>query len=263
MKFLEFPGIQWLGLHASSVRSSGTRNISVQGAKILQAVECSHPSTHPPPKKTSRKEFWNCCKWLVLKSQVWLVYTQSAKNGWCQFVREDSPPPGKLPTGGVAWLILTPVTLPATFSSVLLYWKKLLPCTISSLPSTQELCYMMVSSFKGSLSGNHWKAAQVKGEFSKFQKLWIAALLFNSSVTLKNVTNTKEKDMETHSSILSWKSHGQRSLVGYNHWSQVRNYWTNLAFAQAYVLIFSNMGKITVVFHRTTVWINESILQEA
>ena len=129
-----------------------------------------------------------------------------------------SPPPVKLPTGGVAWLILTPVTLPATFSSVLIYWKKPLPCTISSLPSTQELFSLTVSSVKGSLSGNHWKAAQVKGEFSKFQKLWIAALLFNSSVTLKSVTNTKEKDMETHSSILSWKSHGQRSPVGYSPW---------------------------------------------
>ena len=27
-----------------------------------------------------------------------------------------------------------------------------------------------------------------------------------------------EKDMATHSSILAWKSHGQRSLVGYSPW---------------------------------------------
>ena len=27
-----------------------------------------------------------------------------------------------------------------------------------------------------------------------------------------------EEEMATHSSILPWKSHGQRSLVGYNPW---------------------------------------------
>ena len=27
-----------------------------------------------------------------------------------------------------------------------------------------------------------------------------------------------EKEMATHSSILAWKSHGQRSLVGYSQW---------------------------------------------
>ena len=27
-----------------------------------------------------------------------------------------------------------------------------------------------------------------------------------------------EKDMTTHSSILAWKSHGQRSLAGYSSW---------------------------------------------
>ena len=141
------------------------------------------------------------------------IYTQSAKNCWCQYLGEDSSPE-KLPTCGVDWLILTPVTLLPTFSSVLLYW------TIHSLHNIFTACNtgavsVMVSSFKVSLSGNHWKTAQVKGEFSKIQNLWIAALLFNSSVTLKNVTNTKEKDMATHSSILSWKSHGQRSLMGY------------------------------------------------
>jgi len=28
-----------------------------------------------------------------------------------------------------------------------------------------------------------------------------------------------EKEMATHSSILAWKSHGQRSLAGYSPWS--------------------------------------------
>ena len=175
---------------------------------------------------------------------------------------EDSPPPGKLPTWGAEWLILTPVTLPATFSSVLLYW------TIHPLHNIFTACNtgavsVMVSSFKVSLSGNHWKTAQVKGEFSKFQNLWIAALLFNSRVTLKNVTNTKEKEMATHSSILSWKSHGQRSLVGYSPWVTSQKPLDQLSMGagmHAVLIFFSNMGKTTVVFHRTTVWINESIL---
>ena len=30
--------------------------------------------------------------------------------------------------------------------------------------------------------------------------------------------NPLEKEMATHSSILAWKSHGQRRLVGYSPW---------------------------------------------
>ena len=29
-----------------------------------------------------------------------------------------------------------------------------------------------------------------------------------------------EKEMATHPSILAWKSHGQRSLVGYSPWGR-------------------------------------------
>ena len=31
--------------------------------------------------------------------------------------------------------------------------------------------------------------------------------------------DTLEMEMATHSSILAWKSHGQRSLAGYRSWS--------------------------------------------
>ena len=31
-----------------------------------------------------------------------------------------------------------------------------------------------------------------------------------------------EKEMTTHSRILAWESHGQRSLVGYSHWGHLR-----------------------------------------
>ena len=43
--------------------------------------------------------------------------------------------------------------------------------------------------------------------------------------------------------------------------------WLNQLSMQAgmhsILIFFSNIGKITVVFHRNTIWINESILQEA
>ena len=32
--------------------------------------------------------------------------------------------------------------------------------------------------------------------------------------------NPLEKEMATHSSILAWKSHGQRNLVGYSPWGR-------------------------------------------
>ena len=64
-----------------------------------------------------------------------------------------------------------------------------------------------------------------------------AVLLLNSSVTLQNITNTKEMDMATPSSILSWKSHGQRSLVGYCPWvTGAGHLCTNLACTQARML---------------------------
>ena len=34
--------------------------------------------------------------------------------------------------------------------------------------------------------------------------------------------DTLEEEMATHSSILAWKSHGQRSLVGYSPWGHKR-----------------------------------------
>ena len=116
-----------------------------------------------------------------------------------------------------------------------------LPYTISSLPPTQELCSVMVSGFKISLSGNHWKRATSERRVLEVSKPLNAALLFNSSVTLKNITNTKEMDMATPSSILSWQSHAQRSLVGYSPWvTGAGPVWTNLACMQACILSWSS-----------------------
>ena len=43
------------------------------------------------------------------------------------------------------------------------------------------------------------------------------------------LVNTEE-GTATHSRILSWESHGQRSLVGYSPWGcRVRHNWSNLA----------------------------------
>ena len=41
-----------------------------------------------------------------------------------------------------------------------------------------------------------------------------------------------EKEMTTHSSILAWESHGQRSLMGYSPWGRrVRHDWATNTFA--------------------------------
>ena len=37
-----------------------------------------------------------------------------------------------------------------------------------------------------------------------------------------------EKEMATHSSILAWEIHGQRSLVGYSSWSHKKSDATEL-----------------------------------
>ena len=39
-----------------------------------------------------------------------------------------------------------------------------------------------------------------------------------------------EKEMATHSSILAWKSHGQRSLVGYSPWGLKESYMTEVTY---------------------------------
>ena len=40
--------------------------------------------------------------------------------------------------------------------------------------------------------------------------------------------DTLEKEMATHSSILAWEIHGQRSLVGYSPWSHKKSDATEL-----------------------------------
>ena len=120
------------------------------------------PSTQ---KKQVERSLWNGGRWVVLKPQVWLVYTQSTENGWCQYVG------GGLPSSREAANMWCWVAEPDSCysSSRLLLGPALLnnplPYTTFSLPPTQELCSVMVSGFKVSLSGNHWKRAQVKGEF--------------------------------------------------------------------------------------------------
>ena len=45
-----------------------------------------------------------------------------------------------------------------------------------------------------------------------------------------------EKEMATHSSILAWKFHGQRILVGYRPWSRKESDMTDRLFFFFYVL---------------------------
>ncbi|XP_043746874.1 interferon omega-1-like [Cervus elaphus] len=58
-----------------------------------------------------------------------------------------------------------------------------LPYTISSLPPTQDLCSVMVSSFKGSLSGNHWKTAQ-GGQLQEAQAISVLHEMLQQSFNL-------------------------------------------------------------------------------
>ena len=52
-------------------------------------------------------------------------------------------------------------------------------------------------------------------------KGWGTSLEFEINIyTL--VYKTEEKEMATHSSVLAWESHGQRSLAGYSPWGRKR-----------------------------------------
>ena len=39
-----------------------------------------------------------------------------------------------------------------------------------------------------------------------------------TSVRSLGQEDSREKEIETHTSVLAWESHGQRSLVGYSAW---------------------------------------------
>ena len=51
-----------------------------------------------------------------------------------------------------------------------------------------------------------------------------------------------EKEMATHSSILAWESHGQRSLAGYNPWGHKESDTTEKLLSLFYFHM-SSLGK--------------------
>ena len=53
-----------------------------------------------------------------------------------------------------------------------------------------------------------------------------------------------EKEMATYFSILAWKSHGQRSLVGYSPWRHKESDMTERLHFHFNKLIFSNVIKV-------------------
>ena len=53
--------------------------------------------------------------------------------------------------------------------------------------------------------------AQTVKHLPTMQEPWVGSLGWE---------NLLEKDMATHSSILAWKSHGWRNLVGYSPWGR-------------------------------------------
>ena len=46
-----------------------------------------------------------------------------------------------------------------------------------------------------------------------------------------------EKEMATHSSVLAWEIHGQRSLVGYSPWGHKESDTTEINLANTHMLI--------------------------
>ena len=55
-----------------------------------------------------------------------------------------------------------------------------------------------------------------------------------------------EKGMEIHSSILAWKSHGQRSLVGYSLWGRKESDTTSLPFPSLHLYLRVQVGSNSI-----------------
>ena len=53
---------------------------------------------------------------------------------------------------------------------------------------------------------------------------WVKNLLEMQETQVRSLgwEDPLEKEVTTHSSILAWKSHGQRSLAGYSPWGRKR-----------------------------------------
>ena len=165
-----------------------------------------------------------------------LIYTQSAKNCWCQYLGGRLISSRKVAN---MWCWVADPDTCYSSSHLLLspaLLNNLLPYTIFSLPPIQELCSVMVSGSKFlwvEITGRERKWKESSRNFKTFE--------LQLCYFLQNITNTKEKEMATHSSILSWKSHGQKSLVGNSPCvTRVGHDWTNLACTQARMLSWSS-----------------------
>ena len=55
-----------------------------------------------------------------------------------------------------------------------------------------------------------------------------------------------EKEMATHSSILAWRYHGQRSLVGYSSWGHKESDMTERLSLSSEVIIRNIKGKVLI-----------------
>ena len=68
------------------------------------------------------------------------------------------------------------------------------------------------------------------------------------------------KEMKTHSSILAWKSHKQRSLVGYNLWDSKSRTWLRLSnknsgkFIQWYTCALIQNNPVSFRWHSSQVF---------
>ena len=123
VEFLEFPGSPVVWTPRFQYRKRRCHGYLLRELQFCRLQRAALHST--PPKKKKKKRYKGVLKlWKMISPEVTdkLIYTQSAKNCWSQYLGEDSSPPEKVPACGAEWLIPTPVTLPPTFPSVLLYW---------------------------------------------------------------------------------------------------------------------------------------------
>ena len=153
---------------------------------------------------------------------------------------EDSPPPGKLPTWGAEWLILTPVTLPPTFSSVLLYWTnhslaQYLHCLQHRSCVLRWFLASKVLSVE--ITGRQHKWRESSRSFKTFE----LQLCYLTAEWPWKMSQTLRRRKWQPTPVFFLENPVDRGASWATvHGSQVRNHWTNLAFAQACMLSWSS-----------------------
>ena len=84
----------------------------------------------------------------------------------------------------------------------------------------------------------HWGWRKRKSGLPKVAWWWrICLLMQETGVQSLGQEDPVEKEMATHSSVLAWEIHGQRSLVGYSPWGHKESDTTEINLANTHMLI--------------------------